>query len=180
MKIGLFTVFGVVSLALVFLMTACRANAPKKPNQALAPLVNVEKFMGKWYVHGYTPTAIDKEAFGATESYTLEEDGTIKTTYRFRKGGADGKVKEYHPVGRVFDEETGAEWRMTFFGVIKSAYYILYVDPKYEYTVIGHPNKKMAWIMSRRKEIAADVYERLKKELVKRDYELGELRRVEH
>ena len=70
---------------------ACRNY--EEPNQVLAEYVDLERFMGKWYVQGYTPTALDRNAWNPTESYELLEDGRIQTTYQFRKGGEAGKLK---------------------------------------------------------------------------------------
>lgn len=159
-------------------LVACKRSAPETPNQTLAPFVDVERFMGTWYVHGYTPTFLDPEAHDATESYELNEKGKIETTYRFRKGGPDGKWKTYRPRGWVHDEKTGAEWRMRFFGLFTAPYYILYVSDDYTETVIGHPDMELAWIMTRSARIGEADYERLKQELVEREYDLSAFRRV--
>ncbi|MEM9159462.1 MAG: lipocalin family protein [Verrucomicrobiota bacterium] len=159
------------TIALCGSIGACSSN--KESNQKLADYVDLERFMGKWYVQGYTPTALDRNAWNPIERYELLDNGRIQTTYQFRKGGEDGKLKTYKPVGTVYDEESNAEWRMRFFGVINAAYYIVYVDPRYEFSIIGHPNKKYAWVMSRDREIAADVYRSLVKELEDRDYDLS-------
>jgi len=158
------------------LLAGCATNQP--PNQELAAQVDLQRFMGEWYVHGHTPTPLDREAWNATETYELADDGRILTTYRFHQSAADGDVKVYNPVGRVHNEETNAEWRMRFFGVVNAAYYILHVSPDYNYTVAGHPDKEHAWIMSRQPTISEQAYESLKAELVKREYDLEEFRRL--
>lgn len=162
----------------ILLLAACSSN--QAPNQELAEKVDIEKFMGTWYVHGYAPTAIDKDAWNGTETYERLPNGKIKTTYEFRKGSPEGKLKTYHPVATIVNTETNAEWRMRFFGIINAAYYILYVDPKHTFTVIGHPNKKYAWIMSREPEIAEAKYSEMRSELVNRDYDLSNFKRMRH
>lgn len=166
------------SILLCLLLSACGTD--KAPNQKLAAYVDLENFMGTWYVHGYTPTAIDKDAWNATESYELQANGKIRTTYQFNKGSFDGKLKTFNPVGKVTNSETNAEWKMRFFGLITSAYYIVYIDPNYQYTIIGHPNKEMAWIMSRNSEILDAQYNRLVGKLEARSYDLSALKRVLH
>ncbi len=160
--------------------SACRRAGSSVPNQKLAPKVDIDLFMGKWYVHGYTPTSLDPDAYDATETYELGDDGKILTTYRFRKSATAEKWKVYHPKGWVVNEETGSEWRMRFFGLFTAPYYILYVDHEHAETVVGHPDKDMAWIMTRSSEIAEADYERLKQELVERAYDLAKLQRVAH
>jgi apolipoprotein D and lipocalin family protein len=55
--------------------------------------VDLNRFMGEWYVIASIPTFIEKNAFNAIESYQLESDGTVATTFRFNKGSLDGPLK---------------------------------------------------------------------------------------
>lgn len=147
---------------------------------ALAPDVDLPRFMGTWFVHGYTPTAIDRQAYNPTETYALAPDGTIRTTYRFNAGALDGPEKTYHPRGRVFDPADNAEWRMTFFRVITSPFLILYVNEDYTATVIGHPDRRMAWIMTRSPSVDEKTYAALRAQLEQRDFDLAALVRATH
>ena len=176
-----FSRLNVSFLALAFLQWGC-ASGPQRgdPAMALAESVDLGQFMGKWYVHGYTPTALDSEAFNPTETYAMAGDGRILTTYQFNAGSFVGKQKTYRPVARVFDKTSNAEWRMRFFGVINSAYLILYVDEAYQFTVIGHPDRELAWIMSREPQIDEARYDSLRQELSARAFDLSEFRRAEH
>lgn len=167
-------------LSVLAMLALAGCSSDREPNQKLADHVDLDRFMGKWYVHGYTPTAIDKNAWNPTETYEMQEDGKIQTIYQFRKGAADGKLKTYRPVGTVKDTETNAEWRMRFFGVINAAYYVVYVSEDYQETIIGHPNKKYAWIMTRSNSIDDAAYEDLLQELKDRDYDLERFSRASH
>lgn len=171
----------IVGVALVgVLLAACSKDEDQAPNQELAKFVDLDRFMGTWYVHGYTPTPLDKNAYNATETYELRDDGKILTTYQFQKGGFNGKWKTMKPRGWVHDTETNAEWRMRFFGIFTSPYYILYVSPDYKETVIGHPDRDLAWVMTRSANLGDRDYERLLLELARRDYEMEEVVRVRH
>lgn len=165
-----------VPFVLLF-MTACKTYKVEDYPE-LAEKVDVGKFMGTWYVHGCTPTFLDRDPHNATETYELGEGGRIQTTYRFRKGSFDGPEKVMRPVGRVVDEESGAEWSMRFFGILSAPYLILYVDPEYDHTLVGHPNREMAWLMSRSPEIDKDTYDELMEKLKVRSYDLESFVRV--
>lgn len=163
------------------LMAGCASQSGSKyPPMVLAEYVDLERFMGTWYVHGYTPTLIDAQAFNATETYKRGENGRVLTTYRFNADSIDGPEKSYTPSARVVNTTTNAEWRMRFFGIISAAYLILYVSDDYEYTVIGHPDRDLAWIMSRRPKIDEMRYTELRDELEQRSFDLSKFRRVEH
>ncbi|MDH3882803.1 MAG: lipocalin family protein, partial [Desulfobacterales bacterium] len=66
--------------------------------------VDLNRFMGDWYVIASIPTFIEKDAFNAIESYRLDDDGTVATTFKFNKGSFDGPLKKYHARGYVRDK----------------------------------------------------------------------------
>jgi hypothetical protein len=84
-------------LVLFFAITGCATAPPIETVDS----VNIERFMGDWYVIANIPHAIEKDAYNALESYRLAEDGTIETTFTFNKGGFDGPLKTYKPFGRL-------------------------------------------------------------------------------
>ena len=178
---GLFSRLIASFAAMVFLLTGC-ATGPQRgdPPMEIATYVDLERFMGVWFVQGYTPTPLDRNAFGPTEEYELRADGKIQTTYRFRADDVQGEEKVYRPVATVFDTETNAEWRMRFFGVVNTPYLILFVNDDYTETVIGHPDRDLAWIMTRRAEVDEERYAALLTELTKRDFDLSSFNRAVH
>ena len=71
------------------LFTACAAS--RRPPIRTVPQVDLGRFMGDWYVIANIPTFVEKRAHNAVESYRLDSDGTIATTFTFRKGSFDGE-----------------------------------------------------------------------------------------
>ncbi len=133
----------VLFLLLMLLLIGCARN-----NKTVAK-VELERFMGDWYVIGILPNPIEKNAVNGIESYALNSDGTIAITYKFRKGSPQGKEKVLHPKAKVYNEVTGAEWRVQMFRPFWSPYLVIDLAEDYRYTVIGVPNMKFVWIMSR-------------------------------
>lgn len=160
-------------------MAGCQSGGGSgaKPLETVAR-VDLERFMGDWYVIANIPTFLEKGAHNAVERYALNEDGTIATTFFFNKGAFDGPRKEYNPKGVVYDEETKAEWRMQFLWPLKAAYLILYLDDKYETTIIGVPSRKYVWVMARTPEIPEEKYAALGEFLRDVDYDVSKLERV--
>lgn len=144
------------------IMTSCLsllgwgcATVPPPPT---VPQVDLQRFMGDWYVIGGLLTPLEKGAHHAIESYRLDEDGRIQTTFTFRKGGFDGPLKTYTPVATVYDKETNAEWRMQFIWPFKAPFLILYLDPDYQATAIATDSRKYLWIMSRTPQMPEHFY----------------------
>lgn len=146
----------------IFLVN-CQSSKNALPSE---PHVDLESFMGTWYVVGYTPILVDKKAHNATEHYYLKPNGNIQTTYQYRDGGFDGPLKTFRPKGFVHNSDTNAEWRMQFIWPFKAAYIILHYDEALGETIIAHPNRKYAWIMLREPEYAEATYDHLLNKLV--------------
>jgi apolipoprotein D and lipocalin family protein len=142
------------------------------------PRVDLPRFMGAWYVIANIPTAIEKDAYNAVESYDLDTDGTIATTFRFRKGGFDGKEKVYHPKGFVEPDGSNAVWGMRFVWPIKAEYRIAWLDPEYTMAVIARSKRDYVWIMARTPAISEADYARLVAEVGKWGYDTEKIRRV--
>jgi apolipoprotein D and lipocalin family protein len=141
-----------VLLALLTL-TGCR-SAPSMTMNTVAH-VDLPRFMGRWYVIASIPTFLEKEAYGAVESYELAPDGSIATTFTFRKGGFDGDEKRMTPRGFVRDAQSNALWGMQFVWPIKADYRIVWLAEDYSQTVIARQKRDYLWIMARTPEIAA-------------------------
>jgi apolipoprotein D and lipocalin family protein len=130
--------------------------------QATTKVVDLERFMGDWYVVGSIPIdfffASEAGAHNGVESYALNADDSIDTRYRFRQDSFTGPVKTFNPTAFVYNTETNAEWRMQFIWPFKSAYLIVYVDDDYSETIIGVPDRKFVWIMTRDPDISDERY----------------------
>ena len=136
--------------------------------------------MGDWYVIASIPTFIEKEAFNAMESYRLDDDGTVATTFRFNKGSYDGPVKEYNPRGFIRDKDSNAVWGMQFVWPFKAEYRVVFLNDDYTQTVIGRTKRDYVWIMARESTIPKDDYERILNFLRDQGYDLEKLRQVPH
>jgi len=159
--------------ALAFGISACSSQPPLKA----VDYVDIERFMGDWYVIANIPTFIEKGAFNAVENYRLDDDGTIPTTFTFRDGSFDGKLKTYHPKGFVISE-SNAVWGMQFIWPIKADYRIIYLDEGYSVTVIGRNKRDYVWIMSREPQMPEQEYNAILKMLTSVGYDPAEIQKV--
>jgi apolipoprotein D and lipocalin family protein len=152
------------------------------PLEAMDREVDLERFMGDWYVIGFIPVSLpffsEEGAHNGVESYRLTEEGVIETTYTFRKGAFDGPEQRMTPKGWVHNAETNAEWRMQFLWPFKAAYLIVYLDEAYQRTIIGVPNRRYVWILSRTPEVSEVEYQALLDRVARLGYDRGKVQRV--
>ena len=126
-------------------LTAC-ASTPTIPPVAS---VDMPRYMGDWYVIAHIPTFWDRDAHDAIESYRLDDEGRVRTTFTFRKGSFDAPLKTMRPVGTVVPGTGNAVWGMQFVWPIKAEFVIVDVDPAYSRTIVGRSKRDYVWLMAR-------------------------------
>jgi apolipoprotein D and lipocalin family protein len=158
----------VCALSLALLNACATHRVP--PLEAMDRKVDLERFMGDWYVIGFIPITLpffsEEGAHNGVESYRLTDEGGIETTYTFRDGGFDGPEKRFTPKGWVYDHDTNAEWRMQF------------VWPLYQKTIIGVPDRGNIWIMSRNPKMSEAEYQRMLSYAASLGYDVAKVQRV--
>jgi apolipoprotein D and lipocalin family protein len=161
-------------MLLVAALPACR-SAPSMNTPA--PQVDIPRYMGDWYVIGGIPSPLEKNAFNAVENYRLEEDGTIKTTFTYRKGSFEGKPKKLQARGFVKDHPSKAVWGMQFVWPIKADYRIAWISPDYSQVVVAREKRDYLWIMARSPQIPDADYARLTEFSTSLGYDRSQIRR---
>lgn len=164
-------------LACCVMIGGCASTKPPLPT---ARNVDLERFMGPWYIIAAIPTFIEREAYNAVETYSLNSDGTIDTVYTFNKGGFDGSRKRYNPKGFIVDDGHNSTWGMQFVWPIKAEYLITYVNEDYTQTIIGRNQRDYFWLMARDPEIPAEDYKRLMALLKSQGYDMTKVRQFPH
>jgi apolipoprotein D and lipocalin family protein len=159
---------------LAALLLACQAS-PQRP-LPLAREVDLERFMGDWHVIAATPTLIDRNAYGAIESYRLASDGTIETTYTFRDGGFEGPERRYTPKGFVRDSASNAVWDMQFVWPFRADYRIAWLAADYSRVVVAREKRDYAWIMARSPVLPEALYLEMVDFLSAAGYDTAKLR----
>ena len=161
------------TMALLSLLGACRSSS--HPPLTTEPRIDLPRFMGDWYVIGNIPTSIERGAHNAVESYRLESDGSIATTFTFRKAAFDGELERYCPRGFVRDPRSNAVWGMQFIWPIKADYRIVFVSPDYQRTIIGREKRDNVWIMARTPQIGDADWQDLSDRVAREGYDMSRL-----
>ena len=161
------------------ILTACHSmgTARALPPLELAPSVDIPRFMGDWYVIANIPTFIEKGAHGARETYRLDADGTIDTTFSFRADSLEGAVKTYRSRGFVLDP-SGAVWGQQYVWPIKADYRISYVADDYSRTLITREKRDYVWIMARSPTLPEAELQRLIALAGRQGYDTAKIERV--
>jgi apolipoprotein D and lipocalin family protein len=168
----------ILLLAILLTVTACSSSPTNR--LPTADRVDLDRFMGDWYVIASIPTFIETDAYNAVESYQRADDGSIATTFTFREGGFSGKLKTYRPTGYVKPDTNNVIWGMQFVWPIRADYQIAYVDDAYQSTIIARQKRDYVWIMARTPAVSDETYDALVSRVAELGYDIEEIRRVPH
>jgi apolipoprotein D and lipocalin family protein len=167
-----------LTLTLSAVLAGCASTPPDRAPVALVPHVDLPRFMGDWYVIANIPTFLEKGAHNAKDSYRLDADGTISTTFSFNADAADGPARRYESHGFVLDTTTNAVWGQQYVWPIKADYRISYLSPDYTETVITRDKRDYVWIMARTPTIPEADLARLTAFVGAQGYDVTLLQRV--
>lgn len=133
------------------------------------------RYLGTWYEVARYPVPFEAGCVGVTATYGLRDDGLLSVVNTCRN--TDGAVS------RVIEgtAELVGPGRLTvrLDGVPFAAdYWVLWVDEDYQTAVVGAPNGRSGWILSRKSQISADRLTAAREVLDFNGYDLSRLMEV--
>lgn len=145
---------------------------------SVVPYVDLTRYVGFWYEIARYPTPFQANCASSTADYTAHSDGTIGVLNTCL--AADGSVvSTIEGSASVVDPTTNAKLVVTFPGVpLPGDYWIIDLDPDYQWAVVGVPNRKYLWILSRTPQMDVDVYEGIISRLRDQGYDPARLNRT--
>ena len=128
--------------------------------------VDLERYLGDWYEIKKIPNRFQAQcASNAMATYRAGDDGRLDVINRCLTD--DGNWKLATGVARVTDPLTNAKLEVSFvrlFGwnLFWGDYWILDLAPDYSYVIVGHPQRRYGWILSRTPALDVDLDPRLR------------------
>lgn len=163
----------------LLLLAACASTgATTMPPLTTTATVDLDRYMGRWWVIANIPYFAEKGKVATADVYTLRDDGRIGNVYAWRKA-FDQPEKETKAVASVVPGTNNAQWQIAFFGgLLKADLLVLEVAPDYSWALIGHPKRKMGWVFSRTQAMDAAQYETLRAKFAGYGYDTALFQRV--
>lgn len=148
-------------------------GAAADKNTPVAKL-DLKKYAGTWYSLYSIPTIFDKGSRETTTKYTLNSEGYYDVLTTYKKPG-DETV--HSRKSKMFPSETiiNGELKAQFIWPIKVDYWIIELADDYSYVVVGHPDHKFLFIMSRSQKLAKKDYDDIVARCKAKGYEVNKL-----
>ena len=143
------------------------------------PRVELDQYVGKWYEISSYPQRFQKGCHGTTATYTLSDKGHLIVENRCNRDSMDGKAS--YIKGKAFVEEgsSNAKLNIQFFWPFRGKYWIIDLAADYSYAVVGHPNRKYLWILSRSPQLPSGVYQGILARLKTNGFDTTKLQETE-
>ncbi len=171
---------------LVTLAGPLLALATRDP-PAVPVFVDLHRFLGHWYEVARLPTH-HQRACGAdvTADYRMRDRG-IEVVSRCRR--SDGTVLQTVGTARVADRSSNArlklsyaptwlQWLPQWFPLVWSDYWILEVGADYDSALVGTPDRRDLWILSRKPRLERHEFDDLVARAAARGFDVARLRRT--
>lgn len=140
------------------------------------PNVDLKKYAGKWYEIASFPQRFQKDCNCTTAEYTLSNKGFVIVENRCNKDSIHGKLS--YIKGKAFVEENSgnAKLKVQFFWPFKGKYWIIDLADDYSYAVVGHPNRKYLWILSRTATMNDSTYQQIVSRIKEKGFDISKIK----
>jgi apolipoprotein D and lipocalin family protein len=140
------------------------------------PYVDLKKYAGKWYEIASFPQRFQKDCNCTTAKYTLTDEGYVIVENRCNKDSVNGKQSSIK--GKAFvDKNSGnAKLKVQFFWPFKGKYWIIDLAEDYSYAVVGHPNRKYLWILSRTATMNENTYQQIISRIKEKGFDISKIK----
>jgi apolipoprotein D and lipocalin family protein len=127
--------------------------------------VDLGRYMGTWYEIASFPNRFQENCTGTRATYELRDDGTVRVVNRCFADELEGEEMVVEGTAHAVADSGNAKLRVTFFWPFYGDYWIVALDPGYQWVAVSEAGRKYAWILARTPELDHATYEAILTEL---------------
>lgn len=165
-------------LPMSLLLLALPVVAAGLPNRPVAAL-DLGRYSGQWHEIAHLPMFLQRRCLDSvTATYTPQVNGSIqiKNSCRTRDGRKTiegvAKVEDGQPA--AFKVRFVPPW-LGWLPMAWADYWVIDIDPDYQWAVVGSPNREHLWILSRSSHMERDLFDRIRQQVAQRGYTVDNL-----
>ncbi len=140
------------ALTFTVLLSALFAGAP-----ATAAELDLPRYMGAWHEIAHIPNFAQKGCTDTIVHYRLNDRGGFDLANTCWKGDT------YKPYFGKATPAAGPEpfFKVKFFLFFKADYWIVDLDPDYQWALVGSPKRDQLWVISRKPVLDPALYDQI-------------------
>ncbi len=146
--------------------------AVKNPPQTVGS-VDLSRYMGVWYEISSFPSVFQKGCSCTKTQYQL--DGKKVRVLNSCIRGKPPKLSRIEGKAWPVIDGQNAKLAIQFFWPFYGNYWILDVSPGYQYALVGTPNRKFLWVLSRKPTMGSKAYKKMVAIAHKKGFDVSKL-----
>ncbi|MFI4919992.1 MAG: lipocalin family protein [Legionellales bacterium] len=180
---------GILSLALATFALALQVkaadNEPKTPPVTPVQKIDINHYVGKWYEIARFPMYFQRHcASDVIATYGVDKADSSKIIVDNQCRKSDGTVIQ--SIGQATPvDASNSKLQVTFLPkflrwlpVGRAPYWILKIDADYQTALVGNPEHKYLWILSRTPQISETTYQSYMDEARRQGFDVSKLKRT--
>jgi apolipoprotein D and lipocalin family protein len=162
-------------------MSSLAFGQSASPELTTVERVELPRYIGKWHEIALLPNRFQAQCIAdTTATYAMKDNGNIEVTNRCKL--ADGKyetalgeAKLAKPDNTTKLKVRFAPWYLSWLPQVWGNYWVIKLEPNYQYAVVSEPDRKMLWILSRTPTMNAETLTSIKTELTAKGFDMTKL-----
>ncbi|MQL94195.1 hypothetical protein Taro_026847 [Colocasia esculenta] len=148
--------------------------------------LDLQRYMGRWYEIASFPSRFQpKDGVDTRANYAVNPDGTVRVLNETWSSGKRGCIEG--TARRADPDSDEAKLKVKFYVPpflpiipVVGDYWVLYIDPDYQYALIGQPSRRYLWILCRQNHMDEEVYNQLVEKAKEVGYDVSKLHKTPH
>ena len=164
-------------------LASCLAFAmPAQAADELKPVpdLDMDRYAGVWHEIARLPNRFeDRCVSDITATYTPREDGRLRVVNACREddgriNAVEGEARQAGELPSQLEVRFAPKW-LSFLPFVWADYWVIALDVDYQWALVGEPDRKYLWILSRQPQLDAEVFEAIQDRARDLGYDLADL-----
>ncbi len=135
--------------------------------------VDLKQYQGRWYEIAAIPKHFEDGCSYTKAHYSLNDDGTVTIKNSCIVAGQE---KTISGKATVADPKSNAKLDVQFLWPFTGKYWIIDLAPDYSYAMVGHPDRKSLWILSRKPWMEKATYRKLLISAMEKGFDIAKIK----
>jgi apolipoprotein D and lipocalin family protein len=174
-----------LSVLLAAAVGAGAAQAQSTPHHTAplqtVPAIDVPRYMGTWHEIAKYPNWFQKKCASSTSAtYSLQADGQVQVLNRCKT--ASGEWSDALGAARQIGAKDSPRLQvrfapawLSFIPMVWGDYWVIDIDPDYQWVVVSEPRREYLWILARTPQLPAATLSALQTRLTAKGFDLQRL-----
>ncbi|MBN2718530.1 MAG: lipocalin family protein [Deltaproteobacteria bacterium] len=133
----------------IFITVFCLSCSSAKPALTTPEHLNLDAFMGTWHEVARLPLNFENNCVATSFLFRRKAPDAIRVESFCWYKHINGPMRKGVSNGYVKDMKYPGELMVHFMGPISYPYNVFYVAPDYKFAMLGSPDRRFLWILSR-------------------------------